>query len=342
MNPRAKSWTKNLIKTTFVVALLAFLVKRGFISAEATKAAFRQWDLILSGYFFLTVTVILGIHRWSVLLRIQGIHLRAGRIAQLSLIGNFFNIALPGAVSGDVVKAIYVAREAPGRRAHALSSILFDRVVGVSGLVLIAAGALLFYAFSARTDFTLFAPLKWFVAATGIGTFLFYGYLFVIGEHVDPALRALRSIERRFPKLGSFTRIYEGIRTHQKSRKHVLYVLLLSILIHLLVIGACAKFALALGETQTPFGLLCMLVPLGLLVTAIPILPAGVGTGHAAFLALFHMIGSERGADLFTLFVLYQLGIGAAGGLVYLRFRSQLPALTDDPAVEPVASSRLA
>ena len=52
-------------------------------------------------------------------------------------------------------------------------------------------------------------------------------------------------------------------------------------------------------------------------------LPGGVGTGHAAFGILFQVIGSARGADAFSFYVLSQLLIGAVGGVIYLRFKSR-------------------
>ena len=61
----------------------------------------------------------LGPIRWQLLLRAQGIKLSMGRTAQLTLIGNFFNIALPGAVSGDFVKA-FLHRQGDRRAARAL------------------------------------------------------------------------------------------------------------------------------------------------------------------------------------------------------------------------------
>jgi uncharacterized membrane protein YbhN (UPF0104 family) len=84
--------------------------------------------------------------------------------------------------------------------------------------------------------------------------------------------------------------------------------------------------AYALGETQLTLLPVYVVVPIGLLITAIPVLPAGVGTGHAAFLYLFGLLGSQRGADIFSLYALGQILTGAIGGLIYLRFRATEPS----------------
>lgn len=322
---------KNVLKVAFVVAIFYFLAQRDFISIEAMRRAFEQKHLIYPAFAALFATTFLSVVRWHWLLQAQGIHLKWFRTLQLVFIGNFFNIALPGAVSGDFVKAFYVGREAEGKRARAFGSILFDRVAGLSALVLVAAGSLAWDI----NDFLgtpLFRAIKFFILAMALGFLVFYAYLFLVREHHDPLLKAFRLLEARVAKAGALTRIYESLRHYHNHRITVLKVLAVSVLIHMTVCWACVQFAHALGETQIPVLPVFVVVPLGLLVTAIPIMPAGVGTGHVAFSGLFHFLGSERGADLFSLFILSQLVTGCLGGLVYLRFRSHEPR----PALEPM------
>ena len=315
---------RSLAKLGLVAALLYFLAKRGFLSVEATGRALRQWQYVPPAWGLMLVSTVVSIFRWHLLMRAQGIDLPVRRTYQFGFIGNFFNIALPGAVSGDVVKAIYVGREVAGKRARALSSILFDRVAGVSSLMLVSTGAMIF-SLDAPWAGRLLRAIQVIVTAGGASIVCFYAYLFLVREHWDPLLKAFRALEARSEKLGSLTRIYEGIRTYHEKRSIVLAALGISLVIHCMVIAACVLFARAIGETNLPERAVFILVPLGLFVTAVPIAPAGVGTGHAAFLALFHLLGSSRGADIFNLFVLFNLGLGAVGGLVYLRFKGEVP-----------------
>lgn len=102
--------------------------------------------------------------------------------------------------------------------------------------------------------------------------------------------------------------------------------LALSCVIHTLAASSCMIFFKVLdGAAIDPWGIF-VVVPLGLLVTAVPVAPAGVGTGHAAFSWLFLLLGSSAGANIFSLFVVFQLFVGAIGGWVYLRYRSEIPA----------------
>src|SRR5689334_22848414 len=108
-------WIKNLVKGLFVVALLYYLAKKGFLSLDAMRNAFEQWQYIASAYLLLLLAGFASIYRWHILVKAQGIEFPLLRTFELSYVGIFFNIALPGAVSGDVVKAIYVGREVEGK-----------------------------------------------------------------------------------------------------------------------------------------------------------------------------------------------------------------------------------
>ncbi|MBI3534165.1 MAG: flippase-like domain-containing protein [Deltaproteobacteria bacterium] len=323
----SSKYIKWFLKITFVVVLFYFLGKKGFLSLDATKKALLQWDKsvpAMAALFFLTF---LGIIRWQWLLYAQDIRLHWKRTIQLHFIGQFFNVALPGAVSGDFVKAFYIAHEVPGKRSPAFGSILFDRVSGLSALVLVSGFALGLNYFSLEGTALMSAVRLLLIIAT-FCVIAFYGYLFLIQEHHDPMLRFFRYLESKFSRAGSLTRIYMGLRHYHFYRFTVFKVIALSILIHITVCWVFLSFAYALGDFHIERYTVFIIVPIGLLVTAIPVMPAGIGTGHIAFAALFSLLNSKRGADIFSLFVLTQLFISAIGGIVYLKFRAHEPKPT--------------
>lgn len=331
-SPFLSKHLKTAAKVAFVFGLLYFLTQKGFISVQNTKRAFESWQTLAVAFLVLSTMMVLGAVRWQWLLQAQGIEIRWIRVLELTLVGNFFNIALPGAVSGDFVKAFYVGKEIPGKRARAFGSILFDRVAGLSALVLVSGGAMLME-YSSHTDsqsaqmLHVLRPLMIFCGACVIG---FYAYLFLMREHWDPVLKLLRKLESISQKFGSFVRIYEALRHYHHHRWVVMKALAISALVHLSVGWAFLQFATALGAGHLPLLSVYTVFPLGLLVTAIPVAPAGVGTGHAAFLYFFNLIGSPRGADIFTLYAFAQIAFGALGGLVYLRFRAHA-----EPVIDP-------
>jgi uncharacterized protein (TIRG00374 family) len=320
------SLVKTLLKILFVGGLLYFLTRKGFISLQATRTAFTHWPNIALATALMGLNALLGAVRWQWLLRAQNIRLPWARTIELTFVGNFFNIALPGAVSGDFVKAFYIGKDLPGQRTRAFGSIFFDRLAGLSALVLLAAIAMVLGMPSFSNDAIsskMITVIRPFILLAGAGVLVFYSYLFLVKENHDPLLALFRKLEKLHVKASALTRIYESVRHYYHHKKTVFAVLAISLFIHSLVGMALIIFANALGETQLNPLALYVVFPLGLLITAVPIAPAGVGTGHTAFLYFFNLIGSARGADLFTLYALMQIFYGAVGGIFYLRFRAQ-------------------
>ncbi len=318
-----KKYFTNFLKLALVLALFYYLAQKGAISLESTRRAFTRWDLLIPSYLALIFNGAIAAWRWQILLRTQNIVLPYRKTLELSFIGNFFNVALPGAVSGDFVKAFYVGKETPGQRGHTFGTILFDRVSGLTGLVFISAGAALFG--SSHIPENALAGTRPLILTAAGCIFVFYAYLFLVREHHDPALRILRFFEKRVSKLQSLTHIYLGLRHYHHHRLTVVRVVAISMFLQMVVGWTCLQFVHALGEYDVHFLPLLLVFPLGLLVTAVPVAPAGVGTGHWAFAFLFGLIGSARGGDVFTLIALSNFAIGALGGLVYIRFKSHAP-----------------
>jgi uncharacterized membrane protein YbhN (UPF0104 family) len=98
--------------------------------------------------------------------------------------------------------------------------------------------------------------------------------------------------------------------------------------IHSLLILMAFFISESISSEPLPLLALAVIVPIGMLATTIPLLPAGVGTGHAAFLWLFTQVGSQQGADVFSLMVFFQVIVGLFGGVVYLKLHTDSLAQT--------------
>lgn len=322
-------YLKLAFKVLIVVGLLFLISKNGFLSISGTLSAFSHWNFMLPGFLMLLCSQFLGIYRWKYLLEAQGISTPFNTIVRVSFIGLFFNIALPGAVSGDLVKAHYIGKIASGKRAKGFSSIFFDRVVGVAALIFVSATALTMSHFQGWSN-SIPVGLQRFVFGLAFTVFAAFCYLFFIKDQYDPFLKSIRYLEKKNKKMGSVTRIYEGLLEYRNHQKTVLLMTGLSMVIHGLTLSCYVCFCYALGETYLqPLGLFT-LMPLAMIVTVIPVAPGGLGTGHAAFLFLLKIMGSDRGADLFNLILSFQILMGLIGAVVYLRFKAEDPSISID------------
>ena len=54
---------------------------------------------------------------------------------RLGFIGNIFNLVIPGAVGGDVIKAAFLCRMQPDKKPQAVASMVLDRILGLLGPV---------------------------------------------------------------------------------------------------------------------------------------------------------------------------------------------------------------
>src|SRR5256714_1421016 len=107
--------------------------------AVALRMADYRWIIVALGAYF--VVELAAAVRWHILLKVQNIHLSAPRVSGLFLIGMFYNQFLPGGTGGDIMKSYLLLKETPGKATGALLAVVFDRMVGLVGLISIT-GAL--------------------------------------------------------------------------------------------------------------------------------------------------------------------------------------------------------
>lgn len=100
--------------------------------------ASARWYLLAGAWGLLLFPFLVSTFRWRALLRPQGIELPFGKCLQLTFVGQFYSIMLPGITGGDLVKIIYTAR-LTGSKTKSLITVLLDRVIGLIALMTIAA-----------------------------------------------------------------------------------------------------------------------------------------------------------------------------------------------------------
>ena len=78
--------------------------------------------------------------RWHQLVRAQGLTFSLRDAVRLGFIGNVFNLVIPGAVGGDVIKAAFLCRMQPDKKPQAVASMVLDRILGLLGLFIAGRG----------------------------------------------------------------------------------------------------------------------------------------------------------------------------------------------------------
>ncbi|MGI9087884.1 MAG: lysylphosphatidylglycerol synthase transmembrane domain-containing protein, partial [Chthoniobacterales bacterium] len=146
----------TLIQLAVTVAVLYWVfhdpAKRAQMGVALRNANY-SW-IVAAIFAYILVEVAAGV-RWQILLKVQKIHLSLPRVSGLFLIGMFYNQFLPGGTGGDIIKTYLLLKEAPAKKLGALLAVMFDRLIGLVGLITITGCLIgLRYNFLAQTPET--------------------------------------------------------------------------------------------------------------------------------------------------------------------------------------------
>lgn len=271
----------------------------------AAEGHFLLWGLLLFAPMFP-----LAAWRWLLLLRARGFAVGAGDVFALTMVGNFFNFCLPGTVSGDVAKAWYAARGSE-RRLDAVATVLVDRILGLSGLALLAGLAGL-----ALRDDPDAAPLLAGVWI-GLGVLLLAAALW--GSRRSRArLGRVFAWTRRLPLL---QRVDQALHAYRDHGGTVATALALSVLIHLCASGATVALGYGLGM-DLPLELALVVIPLLYLAAVVPLTYQGLGVMEALAFALILAPPAVTANQIVGMLMLSRLGrvLYSLIGAAYLGF----------------------
>ncbi|MGO9598770.1 MAG: lysylphosphatidylglycerol synthase transmembrane domain-containing protein [Isosphaeraceae bacterium] len=269
----------------------------------------------------LNLVVVFG--RWAILVRVLDRRISVRTSIFLGFIGYLFNLAIPGAVGGDVVKAAYLSRMQI-KRTQAIASMIMDRVLGLLGLLGLAA---------------LAGALAWNPATTGVrrlilaasamlGGGLFLVTMLFAREPIwNLALRASR-FPSRWSNIASELSAMSS--TYRQRPGAILMGLVLSVLSHgltVLVFFLLGKALFGAGMAAT-LGHHFLMVPLILLTMAVPLPFGALGLSEEVGSHLLGMVGHPSGAVVMMALRVLMIACGLEGACVYLLGFKELRTLT--------------
>lgn len=282
----------------------------------------RLVAISFAGYL---VALVLTFVRWFVLVRALGLPFRLRDALRLGFIGNVFNLVIPGAVGGDVIKGAFLCRE-QARRTQAVASMVIDRILGLLGLFLLAGvtGAVAWP--SAGPEVRRLIAVVWAAAGAGLAG---------LAVLFTPAL--YRPLERLFAghaRLETFfAELVAMASSYRRRIGTVAAMLVLATGIHALYTLVFYGVSRAIFPARLPgLGQHLIIVPLVLFTTAVPLPFGALGLSEQVSDGLFRLVGHPGGAVAMMAFrvVMY------AGGLVSLVvYLANLRQVRDLEAAEP-------
>lgn len=290
---------------------MRWLVGIGILAAIAANIEFerlgRLWRPAVLVYLggaalVLVAAQLVSAARWKLLLREDDVTWPF--LARLYLIGNFFSAFLPTSVGGDAVRTGALTREGVSLR-RSVASVLFDRLLGVAGMVpLFAVGALLVAA-----DPTVLLTRMSFETSGGTVIAVAAVALVLAGG------AALFYRGRLRDRIADFA---GEIRDLAGSGGTLISLLVLGVAVQALYVGAWGVLVPAVG-LELGWGVLLFAVPVVSVAAMLPVSIAGLGVREGVWIVLLG--GGFVVADVVAYSLLYFVAFslaGAVGGVLYM------------------------
>jgi len=308
--PRANPW-RFWLKLLVSLALLAFLFSR--TDLPAIRALFRslRLPLLLSSVALYLLAQIVSTLRWRCLLQAEQINLSTWRVFLLYLEGMFFNLMLPTAIGGDIVRGYQIFRLTQ-QKDSSVASILVERLSGYVALIMIACIALILGYSHVHDPVTV-----WLTVASAAGI------IGIIAGLLNDQLQILffRLLNRT--GLGRFhevlQRFYGALRRYWKHRRALLQAVGLSLILQSLVIMIFYLISRSLN-LSVPLRYFFLFVPLISVVSMLPISVAGLGVREGGSVYFFAKVGldSAGAISLSLLWFAVTACCSGLGGIVFL------------------------
>ena len=294
--PSAVLSKKNLVtllKVGTAVVILYVLFRR--IQAESGFERLinepKQWPYLIAAQIMVLMAFSLSYVRWFLLVRGLDLQFRLSDAFRLGTLGFMLNQISPGSVGGDLLKAVFIAREQPGKRTEAVATVFVDRIIGLYGMLLIASVGLAL-AGDSIDSVELRTTLRSVVWTSAIfGTL---GLAFVLSPLATS--KPLREFAKALPIVGATaTKLIEAADVYRSRRSYLFAGFAIALLTHGLLITAFWSISQGLPVTRPTFLQNASLVPVCLVAGAVIPTPGGLGGMEGSFEFLYSSIGSVKG-----------------------------------------------
>jgi len=315
-----------IARLVIVVIIFTLLIYSDVLDlAKVGKMIFRWWTGA-AAIFFLT-SVIISMFRWQILLNAVGIQVGFKMVIRLSFIGYAFSTVIPGAVSGDIIKAYYIVKGLNNRRTVAATTIVMDRVLGLFTMLLMAAvaigGALLLETQllqdSKQTNNLIF--LGCIVISLAITMLI--GFLICLSKRIRNS-NFIKWITTHPPGHRIIDKLYSTIYSFREKKQFLLKAIVASFVGQLPIIIGMYFIGRAADETVLRLAHYFFLAPVALILNAIPIGPGGMGSGEAFVESLFMFFGSGNGGEVIAVFHIAVILFSVVGFFLYIKGKGSL------------------
>ena len=291
-----------------LVGAVVYCVSTGELVSALVQVSLGDIAILIA---LSVVLIAVSVIKWQLFLRHLGIAPSFAKLFALYLVGYFVNVFTPSFIGGDVVRSLALGRQV--NRAHAVSATVLERYTGIVAMLCMALVAC---CISNVVTQEIVLVVVAAVVGCAIGTWmLFAGWLNRFASRIGLPAKLTKT----------FDAVHEGLVWGVRDRGLLTKAFALSVTFHLLTVVNTATVGAAVGWSEIPLGGLLVVVPLILLIGAVPISPQGLGIQEGAFVFFLHSVGATTGQALAVALVLraksYLLAL--CGGLIWLLYHKR-------------------
>jgi uncharacterized membrane protein YbhN (UPF0104 family) len=316
-----KTFFINTLKILIAGALIYWLISSGKLDFKLLGQLKSYPGAVLLAMSISIINFVLISYRWETILRARSqVTLPISGLLKITWIGQFFSSVLPGSVSGDLVKILYVQKfDKSFSKKFIFASILIDRVMGLSGLILLVGISSIFFSGHILENAPAMKPLlnmNFFLAVAVITSFT----VFFFFHHV---IRGFLTKLEGIALAGIFSKIISLWDDLVLIKSQMLKAIGLSLIVQFFGVLVFWSLIHPFVDNRMDFVQALAFIPLGLMTLALPVAPSGLGVGHAIFQKLFEFSGIDNGASLFNLYFVVTLAVNVLGVIPYMLTKSK-------------------
>ncbi len=333
----------KVLKFAFAAGIIGYLFYNAAQNDQFTTLLRepKDWPRIGLAFGLFFSGVCFTFFRWQLLVRALDFSFSTSKAFSLGFLGYLFNFVAPGGVGGDLFKAVFIAREYHGRRAQAVATVVIDRIVGLYGLFVVASGAVLINGLWKSPS----ASVRGVAYGTLLGT--------LIGAIGILMLLIPGSTNGRFseflgnlPRIGSvFRQLIGAVRMYRTRLGSVALALAISVFVHLLTVCGFYVVGMAIPGASPTLAEHFVIVPLAMVVSAVPITPGGLGTFELSIAELFATmsatpVSESRGLLVSLVYRIITIIIAMIGVGVYAVTRREVSEVMHEAEAEATAAKK--
>ena len=331
---RLRSLTVTALRAAVGITLAAFLIyfvlSRNDVdfAAELRRCILPLLAIPFGAYFLVIGT---AAYRWHLLLKVQGIDLPARELISLTMIGTFFSLAIPGTVSGDLVKMAFLTPHVRDRMGEAMLTIMLDRIFGIFGLFIVA---LLSALLSLR--FLLDAAATIQLATVIVGSGSIAGMMAILAVRFRERLEGLPGVRhaitagaRHLPLriTNVVGRLSTALNLYRRRSGIVAVAVLLSVGTHSVFAASVFVIGKSFREEAVALPQYFLATLVANTIASIPLTPAGLGGRDLVLAAFLDAAGADaaKAGIIPAMLSIVIASVSLTGGFFFITYKFRRP-----------------